>query len=150
MQEPQIENSSSATTGHDAFVLITGASSGIGACFARALAARGWPLVLVARSKDKLEALARGIVQQHTVRIEVIDQDLSLQGAADRLVTVLKERGIIVDLLVQQCRLRGARRILEAAPGTPVGNAPLEHCDAHRAHASAASVHGGTAQRRCN
>ncbi len=100
MQEPQLEKSSSATTGHDAFALITGASSGIGACFARALAARGRPLVLVARSKDKLEALAREIAQQHSVRVEIIEQDLSLQGAAGHLATALKERGIAVDLLV--------------------------------------------------
>ncbi len=84
----------------DNFALITGASSGIGACFARALAARGMPLALVARSKDKLEALKNEIVAQHSLRIEVIEQDLSLEGAAERLAAVLKQRGIAVDLLV--------------------------------------------------
>src|SRR5271157_4596187 len=82
------------------FALITGASSGIGACFARALAARGRNLALVARSKEKLEALAREIAAHHSLHIEVIEQDLSLVGAAEHLAAVLKERGIAVDLLV--------------------------------------------------
>ena len=100
MPDPQSENSTTATMARDNFALITGASSGIGACFARALAARGRHLVLVARSKDKLEALAREIAAKHSLRIEVIEQDLSLEGAAERLAATLKERGIAVDLLV--------------------------------------------------
>ncbi len=80
--------------------LITGASSGIGACFARALAVRGRNLALVARSKDKLEALKSELAPGHSLRIEVIEQDLSLEGAAQRLATALDERGIAVDLLV--------------------------------------------------
>jgi hypothetical protein len=82
------------------FALITGASSGIGACFAWALAARGRNLALVARSKDKLEALKTEIASKHAVRVEVIEQDLSVAGAAVRLVTVLKELDIDVELLV--------------------------------------------------
>ena len=82
------------------FALITGASSGIGACFARALAARGRHLVLVARSKDKLEALKSEITARRSLQIEVVEQDLSIEGAAARLVTTLTGRGIVVDLLV--------------------------------------------------
>jgi hypothetical protein len=100
MPDPQTENSTTATMAKDSFALITGASSGIGACFARALAARGRDLVLVARSKDKLEALARDIAARHSRRMEVIEQDLSVEGAAERLAETLKERGITVDLLV--------------------------------------------------
>jgi hypothetical protein len=84
----------------DQFALITGASSGIGACFARSLAARGKPLVLVARSKDKLEALKTEIAAAHSLRMEVIEQDLSAPEAAERLAAILNERGIVVDLLV--------------------------------------------------
>lgn len=80
--------------------LVTGASSGIGAAFARLLAARGKHLVLVARSKDKLDALAREIASQHSRRVEVIDQDLSTPGAAERVATFLNDRAITVDLLV--------------------------------------------------
>jgi len=100
MTDPQMENKTTATMAKDCCALITGASSGIGACFARALAARGRHLVLVARSKDKLEALARVIAAKHSLRIEVIEQDLSMTGAAQRLAATLKERGIAVDLLV--------------------------------------------------
>jgi hypothetical protein len=100
MLDPQSKNSTTATSANDNFALITGASSGLGACFARALAARGRHLVLVARSKDKLETLAREIAAKHPLRIEVIDQDLSLGGAASRLVATLEERKIAVALLV--------------------------------------------------
>jgi len=94
------ENSSTATKAKETFALITGASSGIGASFARALAARGRPLVLVARSKDKLEALTREIAAKHSLRIEVVEQDLSVEGAAQRLAATLTERRIEVNLLV--------------------------------------------------
>ncbi|MGA2982726.1 MAG: SDR family oxidoreductase [Terriglobia bacterium] len=100
MPDPQSKDRTTATTAKDNFALITGASSGIGACFARALAARGRPLVLVARSKDKLEALGREIAAKHSLRVEVIEQDLSIEGAAGRLAASLKDRGIEVDLLV--------------------------------------------------
>src|ERR1039457_2346244 len=94
------QNGPVASKAPNHFALITGASGGIGACFARALAARGRNLVLVARSKDKLEALKSEIAAKHSLRIEIIDQDLSERGAAQRLASTLKDRGIVVDLLV--------------------------------------------------
>jgi short-subunit dehydrogenase len=100
MTESPIESRPTAATAKDNFALITGASGGIGACFARALAARGRHLALVARSKDKLEALKAEITAKHSVQIEIVEQDLSREGAAARLVAVLKEREIAVGLLV--------------------------------------------------
>ncbi len=97
MPDPSAGRTSAAK---DPFALITGASSGIGACFARALAKRGNSLVLVARSRDKLETLASEIQAQHSLRVEVIEQDLSVAGAASRLAAKLDELGIAVDLLV--------------------------------------------------
>lgn len=100
MSDPQDKNPPTLEMTRGSFALVTGASSGIGACFARALAARGKHLVLVARSKDKLEDLAREIRAKHSLRIEVVPQDLSAEGAAQRLVSTLNERGMAIDLLV--------------------------------------------------
>jgi short-subunit dehydrogenase len=57
--------------------LITGASSGLGAEFARQLAAEGHDLVLVARHRERLEAAARGLSAAHGVEVEVLDADLT-------------------------------------------------------------------------
>ena len=58
--------------------LITGASSGIGEAFAEVYARQGLDLVLVARSKDKLDAIAARLAQQYSgIRVEVIAADLS-------------------------------------------------------------------------
>jgi len=61
--------------------VITGASSGLGAVFARKLAARGYDLLLVARREDRLQALAREIGEQHHVRTEILVADLTEDGA---------------------------------------------------------------------
>lgn len=82
------------------YALITGASSGIGDCFARALAARKRNLVLVARSEDRLQALAAELHQRHGVLTEPIGADLALPGAAGALVARLEERHLAVDLLI--------------------------------------------------
>jgi hypothetical protein len=82
------------------YALVTGASSGIGECFARALAGRGRNLVLVARSQGKLAALARELAAKCGVRSEAVALDLGETGAAARLAQLLGERGLTVDLLV--------------------------------------------------
>ncbi|MGA8112135.1 MAG: SDR family oxidoreductase [Actinocatenispora sp.] len=80
--------------------LITGASSGIGAAFADALAARGTDLVLVARSTDQLEAVAATARERHGVRAEVITADLTAPDAAGALRAEVDRRGLSVDILV--------------------------------------------------
>ncbi|WP_106401083.1 SDR family NAD(P)-dependent oxidoreductase [Actinocorallia populi] len=80
--------------------LITGASSGLGAEFAAQLAAQGHDLVLVARSGDRLAALAGRLTAEHGVRAHVLVQDLAEPDAASRVADGLADRGLSVDLLV--------------------------------------------------
>jgi hypothetical protein len=79
--------------------LITGASSGIGAVYARRLAARGHDLVLVARATDRLSALASELRDAHGVAIEVITADLTDGTQLDTVVHRLRSNSPI-DILV--------------------------------------------------
>ncbi len=81
-------------------VLITGASGGIGLELARIFAAEGYRLVLVARSKDKLEQLAAEIRSQLQAHVLVMSADLATPDAADRVADELARQGICVDVLV--------------------------------------------------
>ena len=82
------------------YSLITGASSGIGECFAHALAARRHNLVLVARSADRLQALASELAREHGILAEPVPLDLAAPGAAAGLAARLADRGLAVDLLI--------------------------------------------------
>jgi len=82
------------------WVLITGASSGFGEEFARQYAKQGHALVLVARRLDRLQALAETLRQQHRVEVVVEQVDLSDVAAIIRLQERLRERGIAIDILI--------------------------------------------------
>ncbi len=80
--------------------LITGASSGIGLELAKQFAGGGDNVVLVARSEDKLNELAKQIRETHKVEATVIASDLSNPDAVDHLCERLRNRAIEVDHLV--------------------------------------------------
>ena len=80
--------------------LITGASSGIGYAFAHALAVRHMNVVLVARSEERLRSLATELSRQYHVRAEVIVADLSQEHAALSLQREVEQRGLVIDLLI--------------------------------------------------
>src|ERR1051325_5111742 len=80
--------------------LITGASSGIGAAFARKLAARGRNVLLVARSEDKLIALCNELGRLSGIRAQYVAIDLREPDAAAKLVEETTRRGLEIDMLV--------------------------------------------------
>jgi uncharacterized protein len=81
-------------------VLITGASSGFGEEFARQYAEQGHSLVLVARRLDRLQRLAEALRQQFRVDVVVERVDLSDVAAVSQLHQRLRERGIAIDILI--------------------------------------------------
>jgi short-subunit dehydrogenase len=88
------------TTTDHSWVLITGASSGFGAEFARQYAAQGHPLVLVARRLDRLQTLADTLRQKDRIDVVVELVDLSDVAAVIQLHQRLRERGIAIDILI--------------------------------------------------
>jgi uncharacterized protein len=80
--------------------LITGASSGIGAEFARQLAERGYGTFLVARREERLRDLASEIERDHGVRAEYAACDLSDAAQVAGLPVQLEQRGLAVEVLV--------------------------------------------------
>jgi hypothetical protein len=84
----------------DQWALVTGASSGIGAEFARQLAARGMHLVLTARREQLLTQLAAELHQAHGTKTEIIIADLSNPAEPPRLLQEIEKRGVAIELLV--------------------------------------------------
>ncbi|MEH3032910.1 MAG: SDR family oxidoreductase [Aeromicrobium erythreum] len=80
--------------------LVTGASAGIGNSFARALAARGHDLVLVARDEQRLEALAATLRAEHGVEVDVLPADLTDPEGLARVEAAVGSTSRPVDLLV--------------------------------------------------
>jgi uncharacterized protein len=88
------------TVTSNSWVLVTGASSGFGEEFARQYAEQGHSLVLVARRLDRLELLAEALRQQYRVDVVVEQVDLSDVAAVIQLHQWLRERGIAIDILI--------------------------------------------------
>lgn len=80
--------------------LITGASAGIGEELAKIFAADGHNLILVARRREKLEALASKLAEAHEIKTLVVAADLAEPGAAQRVFDQVQDAGLEVDFLV--------------------------------------------------
>ncbi|MBS1169667.1 MAG: short chain dehydrogenase family protein [Burkholderiaceae bacterium] len=98
------------------WALVTGASSGLGVDFAHELAAKGYSLVLTARRKDRLQALAAEIEAHHAVQTKVIALDLAEPGAAAELKRQLHGEAITIDVLINNAGFGIFGELIEQPP----------------------------------
>lgn len=96
-----------------ATALITGGTSGIGAAFARALAARGDDLVLVARDAGRLAESARQLKESYGVHVETLPADLAARDDVGRVAERVASREQPVDLLVNNAGFAVRPRLLD-------------------------------------
>jgi short-subunit dehydrogenase len=93
--------------------LVTGASSGIGAEIARGLAKRGHGVTLAARREDRLRELADEISKEHGVRAETVSADVSDIDDRKRLKSEIEERGLVVEVLVNNAGYGSGGKFIE-------------------------------------
>ena len=93
--------------------LITGASSGIGAIYAERLARRGYDLVLVARSRERLQRLAQRLSEQSGRRVEVLVADLNDKADLARVEQLLRSDSRI-SLLVNNAGVGATAPLLDS------------------------------------
>lgn len=96
--------------------LITGSSSGIGEVFARRFAEKGNHLILVARSKNKLDQLASELSTKYAVKVYVIAIDLSVENAASEVFKQTEQLGTHVDILVNNAGFGLSGEFLNHSP----------------------------------
>ena len=101
--------------------LISGASAGIGAAFARQLASQGHDLVLTARRVDRLESLATELREKYQTKVTVLPSDLAEPAAPQKLTAALDEQGLNVDWLINNAGY--------GVPGTLTDSAWATHAD---------------------
>ncbi|WP_327325524.1 SDR family oxidoreductase [Streptomyces sp. NBC_01210] len=109
--------------------LITGATAGIGAAFARRLAAEGHNLVLVARDTKRLHEQATELHDRHGIEAEVLTADLSQDAGIGAVEKRLADRKNPVDLLVNNAGFGNKGRFLEVSMADELTMLKV-HCEA--------------------
>ncbi len=82
------------------YTLITGASAGIGSVFAKQLAEQGQDLILTARRKEKLDELARQLIDKYKIKVETLSADLASTNGSRNLAHAISEKGWKVNGLI--------------------------------------------------
>ncbi|MEV8537459.1 SDR family oxidoreductase [Streptomyces sp. NPDC051572] len=109
--------------------LITGSTAGIGAAFARRLAADGHNLVLVARNTERLGEQATELHDRHGIEAEVLTADLATDKGIDRVAARLADRKNPVDLLVNNAGFGNKGRYLDVSMADELKMLKV-HCEA--------------------
>jgi short-subunit dehydrogenase len=100
--------------------LITGASSGIGVEFAKLLAQDKYNLILTARSENTLNTIADELTTQYKIDVVVIPHDLSLPGAGLELSEKITDKGIEVDVLINNAGFGDHGQFVESSMGKTI------------------------------
>ncbi|MFF8956371.1 SDR family NAD(P)-dependent oxidoreductase [Streptomyces sp. NPDC014894] len=119
--------------------LITGATAGIGAAFARRLASEGHNLVLVARDTARLQEQATELHDRHGIEAEVLTADLSTEDGITAVEKRLSDRRAPVDLLVNNAGFGNKGRFLEVSMADELTMLKV-HCEAVLRLTSAAAA----------
>ncbi|MEW1960766.1 glucose 1-dehydrogenase [Kineococcus sp. NPDC059986] len=98
--------------------LVTGATQGLGTDVVRTLAAAGCDLVLSARSRDALEALAQTLVGEHGIRVEVVPADLSDADDTEALAVAALAAFGGLDVLVNNAGISVPQRVVDVDAAT--------------------------------
>jgi len=96
--------------------LVTGACSGIGLSLAQGLAARGYDLVMVSNREGPLTEAATKLSLRYGVRTTAIPCDLAVPDAAERLFGEVNQRGVVIDILINNAGIFFFGEVADADP----------------------------------